>query len=1245
MSEAIKLSIKRNKPHFLKYRKYIQDNDWTTIKKVVLEDSKRRQKTEVDLRSEEFAVQNELIKAVLSRLKVFVKKSEGDHHLKIFKDFVKETLKIISLHTDRADNYISSSNIYNIEDIDLRASEIAFHNTLFTAVSSIDDTVSALNIKEDTTEANSISFHESTKIAQLCMHEILYNEYPAIKRIIDSLNLDWTSPPNNEMHIHNPNPPKWNQDKHYFLQDKATLQYYIDEQKKNENGIVVDGLEIEPWLYFHINHFVTEIPTVTKNPITGEEKIKKVVKTPDLRDNEYFVIQDNYREARKKGKILFIAATRRLFKSTGLASHLYHKAITGGRELLVAGGSAKDLGQLEKNIKTCASYINSAFAVNNISSDWTKKIPLGIRTKSNKVITQCIIHVINLDGGTNSEILAGFTPDALVIDEVLKSPFIEQLNGAKPSFDTPNGMLCTPILSGCVCAGTKVWNNNGKLVNIENIIQEDGILGYDNTKDIASKEDITYLKEPHNKECYKIVTNQGRILECSYDHPILIRDKYKLGCYKKTNSFKEVKDLVVGDNLAVIEEINIFGKDRMFEPRLIGWLVGDGSYGDKLSPKLMNADPEMLEYVHSNFKTSTFYKADTKDGRELQKLTISNLIPELRLLGIYGQTKDNKRLPNNIDTFLKEDVSNFIGGYFDADGCAYINEKTKEVFMKITSSNYEILVELKLLLQKFGIHGNLVYEKPNFNNPKTTRGHYNIIIKDKKSIFNFYKNIKFSILKKQNKLEKGIELLNSKKDRSLKYIDGIRYERIKTIENIGVKPVYNLTASNTHTYIANGIITHNTGGDEEMSRDGHKVLNSPSDYKVLDMNWDALERGIPPEDITWTRREFGTFAPAAMSAKTGMIKIKSNLAKYLNEPNAKGLEKIEILVTDWKRCNEIIDRDRDALSNDRESLTKEIVYYPKSAEEIFKSGKVSPFDKCMREAKAHKEYLLKTGLWDRRRDLYRDSEGKIQVDISTKELASFPHKGGVVDAPFLIFEDPPTEKVKYGTYVGSFDDYATEDAESSSVSTFYITKNKILGDPFSEKIVASLSFRPERHTEVHEKWLLLMEAYQLEETCFGENFNYAIKEFLDRRHLSDKYLAPSLDFSATFNIPNNLRRKSGWNPTTSKKVLFDLFVTYCTEEFEVEQEDGTTLILKGVQRIDDIWLLEEIITYTDKLNVDRITSAMANVAFCHYLQSSYKWKVPTYQNRDNQQSVKKETSREKVFYNGNRERNFYRSRR
>jgi hypothetical protein len=61
-----------------------------------------------------------------------------------------------------------------------------------------------------------------------------------------------------------------------------------------------------------------------------------------------------------------------------------HIAITGGKELVVAGGSAKDLGQLEKNVKVSMLNCNPAFSPNNLTNDWSKKVQLGIKTKGVK---------------------------------------------------------------------------------------------------------------------------------------------------------------------------------------------------------------------------------------------------------------------------------------------------------------------------------------------------------------------------------------------------------------------------------------------------------------------------------------------------------------------------------------------------------------------------------------------------------------------------------------------------------------------------------------------------------------------------------------------------------------------------------------------------------------------------------------------------------------------------------------------
>ena len=63
---------------------------------------------------------------------------------------------------------------------------------------------------------------------------------------------------------------------------------------------------------------------------------------------------------------------------------------------------------------------------------------------------------------------------------------------------------------------------------------------------------------------------------------------------------------------------------------------------------------------------------------------------------------------------------------------------------------------------------------------------------------------------KQDKLEKAIEFYKSHKPKRQKNIEGLYFERIVEIKDIGSNEVYNLTAKNKHNYIANGIVTHNT---------------------------------------------------------------------------------------------------------------------------------------------------------------------------------------------------------------------------------------------------------------------------------------------------------------------------------------------------------------------------------------------------------------------------------------------------
>lgn len=155
-----------------------------------------------------------------------------------------------------------------------------------------------------------------------------------------------------------------------------------------------------------------------------------------------------------------------------------------------------------------------------------------------------------------------------------------------------------------------------------------------------------------------------------------------------------------------------------------------------------------------------------------------------------------------------------------------------------------------------------------------------------------------------------------------------------------------------------------------------------------------------------------------------------------------------------------------------------------------------------------------------------------------------------------------------------------------------------------------------------------------------------IKDYLDKKHLTDKYLAQGFDFSQEFKLSNNSRRKYGWSPQTSKKTLFRLFVEYCTEEFTFEMEDGTVKTMKGVQKIDDIGLLDEIIQYNTNLNVDRITAVMGAVGYAHYLTSSFLFK-PTNSTSEIDKGKTKRVQVDKsknFFKSSSRTKSFYRGR-
>ena len=105
---------------------------------------------------------------------------------------------------------------------------------------------------------------------------------------------------------------------------------------------------------------------------------------------------------------------------------------------------------------------------------------------------------------------------------------------------------------------------------------------------------------PNEKDCLEIETDRGIILRCSDDHPIAachigraLRQTINGKRFRiKQYEFIEAKDLVIGDKVAIINDIPIWGAVKMDNPYLIGMLIGDGSYGRGKGVHLYSCDPD-----------------------------------------------------------------------------------------------------------------------------------------------------------------------------------------------------------------------------------------------------------------------------------------------------------------------------------------------------------------------------------------------------------------------------------------------------------------------------------------------------------------------------------------------------------------------------------------------------------------------------------------------------------------------------
>lgn len=790
------------------------------------------------------------------------------------------------------------------------------------------------------------------------------------------------------------------------------------------------------------------------------------------------------------------------------------------------------------------------------------------------------------------------------------------------------------IIFGCVTKNMKVWTPEGKLISVKEIKANNKLLGYNGDNVIV--EEAVYIQPPAKKECYRITTDKQNIIECSDDHPIMwshrnyryhnreIKNgkRIELGTIKKA-AFQEAEYIKVGDQIAVADIIDIFGKKQMWNPRLIGLLIGDGSYGFDKTPVLANCDDDVNLYVESNFDTviEKFYK--TKDNKDYKELRIRGITKNLRDLGIYGQSKCNKKLPEDIHMYNKESICELLGGFYDADGTisCYENKKGNTFgSITLTSACENLLKEVKNVFLKLGVHGTIITVSPDINKNKRIKDRsycYRFVISDILSINRFYNNITLFCKNKHDNLEKlylsrkykhtKTVMVHSKGSRNkakLEELSNIRFETVKKIEKIGLQKIYNIGAGETHTYLANNFITHNTGGEMVSSsgKDG-----SSRAFRDLFYNPAAGELGgyMNIYEYREEKKEAGYFICDMWSNFGSYIIYEGERILGLDE-QGNALFWVAELSLNQERLQK--------QNGPRENYNKFLTQRCKTPSEAFLVGEGSVFnvtDLLIRR----NEIKTSRGGFDKLRtagELYESSDGTVgfkpDIEGLFTPITSFSYDRSNREGCLLIYEHP---RGVYGSipedaYIITVDTIGKDTDGGESLNAVIVLKTpKYSGYIGKEKIVATYFGRRKVKplSNLHTLLYKLSKYYNAQITFENDQDGGVLNYFASRNMLNRLMPSPMMVTKKHIPTSKTLLREFGHSMSSDRHKSFG---EQYTNEWLDYRHGGNMAVdsndnavrqegIRNLDLLEDEFIIESLINYNRKGNYDAVLALMGGI--------------------------------------------------
>ena len=278
-------------------------------------------------------------------------------------------------------------------------------------------------------------------------------------------------------------------------------------------------------------------------------------------------------------------------------------------------------------------------------------------------------------------------------------------------------------------------------------------------------------------------------------------------------------------------------------------------------------------------------------------------------------------------------------------------------------------------------------------------------------------------------------------------------------------------------------------------------------------------------------------------------------------------------------------------------------------ESIFPQGIISQQLKRIEEKEYSYEHI----------ELERSKEGLIAKKSSRIPIRQFPVDKKMQDKRgVLVVWERPVKNPGFGMYYGSIDPVSEgKTTTSDSLCSIYIYKTATEVtretpdglESFIErdKIVAAWCGRYDDINKTHDQLEKIIEWYNAW-TVVENNISLFIQHMISKK--KQRYLVPKQQILFLKDLGSNksVFQEYGWKNTGTlfKSHLVSYAIEFIREEIDAELDDeGNTISSTlGVERIPDPMLLKEMLAYQPGVNVDRLVTFAALVAFARIQQSN-----------------------------------------